>query len=77
MFTIQRKARPTAYCLKKADQRNAVSKGRGKVKAGTVSMAQGREIAERKVKGMNARDVDAAAREIAGSARSMGLQVVE
>ena len=44
---------------------------------GTVTMAQCREIAEQKLKGMNARDVDAAAREIAGSARSMGLQVVE
>jgi large subunit ribosomal protein L11 len=40
-------------------------------------MAQCREIATQKLKGMNARDVDAAAREIAGSARSMGLQVVE
>ena len=39
-------------------------------------MAQCREIAEKKIKGMNAREIDAAAREIAGSARSMGLQVV-
>ena len=39
-------------------------------------MAQCREIAEKKMKDMNARDIDAAAREIAGSARSMGLEVV-
>ena len=44
---------------------------------GKVTMAQCREIAEQKLKGMNARDLDAAAREIAGSARSMGLQVTE
>ena len=44
---------------------------------GKVTMAQCREIAEKKIKGMNARDLDAAAREIAGSARSMGLEVVE
>ena len=38
-------------------------------------MDQGREIATQKLKGMNARDVEAGAREIAGSARSMGLEV--
>jgi large subunit ribosomal protein L11 len=40
-------------------------------------MAQCREIAEKKMAGLNAKDVDAGAREIAGSARSMGLEVVE
>jgi large subunit ribosomal protein L11 len=39
-------------------------------------MAQCREIAEQKLKGMNSRDLDAATREIAGSARSMGIEVV-
>ena len=63
--------------VKKAAKITAGSKEPGKTSAGTVTMAQCREIAEQKLKGMNARDVDAAAREIAGSARSMGLQVVE
>jgi large subunit ribosomal protein L11 len=40
-------------------------------------MDQCREIAQIKLKGMNARSLEAAAREIAGSARSMGLEVVE
>ena len=40
-------------------------------------MAQCREIAGKKLSGLNARDIEAAAREIAGSARSMGLEVVE
>ena len=62
---------------KKAAKINAGSKEPGRNMVGKVTMAQCREIAEIKLKGMNARDVDAAAREIAGSARSMGLTVVE
>ena len=42
-----------------------------------MTIAQCREIAEKKLAGMNARDLDAATKEIAGSARSMGLEVVE
>ena len=76
-FTFEMKAPPASYFLKKAAKINAGSKEPGKVSAGKVTMAQCREIAEQKLKGMNARDVDAAAREIAGSARSMGLEVVE
>jgi large subunit ribosomal protein L11 len=45
--------------------------------AGTITMAQIREIAEKKMKDMNTTDLESAARTIAGSARSMGLQVVE
>jgi large subunit ribosomal protein L11 len=71
------KSPPASFFLKKAAKITAGSKEPGKVSAGTVTMAQCREIATQKLKGMNARDVDAAAREIAGSARSMGLQVVE
>ncbi len=76
-FTFEMKSPPASFFLKKAAQITAGSKEPGKVSAGKVTMAQCREIAEQKLKGMNARDVDAAAREIAGSARSMGLQVVE
>ncbi len=46
-------------------------------KLGTVTMAQVREIAEAKMEDLNANDIDAAAKIIAGSARSMGLEVVE
>ena len=76
-FTFEMKSPPASYFLKKAAKINAGSKEPGKNIVGKVTMAQCREIAEQKLKGMNARDVDAAAREIAGSARSMGLQVVE
>ncbi|MFT3986888.1 50S ribosomal protein L11 [Aestuariivirga sp.] len=76
-FTFEMKSAPASYYLKKAAKINAGSKEPGKTVAGKVTMAQCREIAEQKLKGMNARDLDAAAREIAGSARSMGLQVVE
>ena len=76
-FTFEMKSPPASFFLKKAAKIDAGSKEPGKVSAGKVTMAQCREIAEQKLKGMNARDFDAAAREIAGSARSMGLQVVE
>jgi len=76
-FTFEMKSPPASYFLKKAAKINAGSKEPGRAVAGKVTMAQCREIAEQKLKGMNSRDVDAAAREIAGSARSMGLQVVE
>jgi large subunit ribosomal protein L11 len=76
-FTFEMKSAPASYYLKKAAKINAGSKEPGKNIVGKVTMAQCREIAEQKLKGMNARDLDAAAREIAGSARSMGLQVVE
>jgi len=76
-FTFEMKSPPASYFQKKAAKITAGSKEPGKASAGTVTMAQCREIAVQKLKGMNSRDVDAAAREIAGSARSMGLQVVE
>jgi len=77
-FTFEMKSPPASYFLKKAAKITSGSKepGRGAT-VGRVTMDQCREIAEVKMKGMNARDLDAAAREIAGSARSMGLEVVE
>jgi large subunit ribosomal protein L11 len=74
-FTFEMKSPPASFFLKKAAKINAGSKEPGKNMVGTVTMAQCREIAEQKLKGMNARDIDAGAREIAGSARSMGLTV--
>jgi large subunit ribosomal protein L11 len=77
-FTFEMKSPPASYFLKKAAKINAGSKEPGKgAPVGKVTMAQCREIAEKKLSGMNAREVEAAAREIAGSARSMGLEVVE
>ena len=75
-FTFEMKSPPASYFLKKAAKINAGSKEPGKNIVGKVTMAQCREIAEQKLKGMNSRDIDAGAKEIAGSARSMGLEVV-
>jgi large subunit ribosomal protein L11 len=76
-FTFEMKAPPASFFLKKAANINGGSKEPGKNLVGKVTMVQCREIAEKKISGMNARDVEAAAKEIAGSARSMGLEVVE
>ena len=77
-FTFEMKASPASYFLKKAAKISAGSKepGRGGP-VGRVTMAQCREIAQKKMTGLNAKDIEAGAREIAGSARSMGLEVVE
>lgn len=77
-FIFEMKAPPASYFLKKAAKINAGAKepGRGGP-IGKVTMAQCREIAEKKMAGLNAKDIEAGAREIAGSARSMGLEVVE
>jgi large subunit ribosomal protein L11 len=74
-FTFELKLPPVTYYLKKAANLKSGSKLPGKESAGTITMAQIREIAEKKLKDLNAYDVDAAATMIAGSARSMGLQV--
>jgi len=76
-FTFQMKTPPVSFFLKKAAnlQKGAKTPGRGV--AGTVSRAQVRDIATRKMKDLNAVDVDAAMRMVEGSARSMGLQVVD
>ncbi|MCB9716850.1 MAG: 50S ribosomal protein L11 [Myxococcales bacterium] len=76
-FTFLVKTPPAAYMLMQAA---GIDKGSGepnKVKKGKVSSAQIREIAETKLKDMNAFDIDQAMRSIAGTARSMGLDVVD
>ena len=76
-FTFVTKTPPASYYLRKAA---GVEKGGatpGRAAQGRVTMAQVREIAEAKMQDLNATDVDAAVRMIAGSARSMGLEVVE
>jgi large subunit ribosomal protein L11 len=74
-FSFETKLPPVTYFLKKAVNLKSGSKLPGKDSAGTVTQAQIREIAEKKMKDLNAYDVDAAAKMIVGSARSMGLQV--
>jgi large subunit ribosomal protein L11 len=74
-FTFEMKAPPASFFLKKAAKLTAGSKEPGKNIVGKVTMDQCREIAQQKIQGMNARDIEAAAKEIAGSARSMGLEV--
>ena len=75
-FTFITKTPPVTYFLKKAASIKSGSKttGRGD-KVGSVTMDQVREIAKAKMKDLNAHDVEAAARMIVGSARSMGLDV--
>jgi len=76
-FTYETKSPPASYFIKKAAR---VQKGSGETgradTVGRVTMAQLREIAEAKQKDLNANDVDAACRMLAGSARSMGIEVV-
>ncbi|NOT01514.1 MAG: 50S ribosomal protein L11 [Phycisphaerales bacterium] len=76
-FTYEVKSPPAGVLL-----RDAVGLAKGsaipnKEKVGTVTMAKVREIAQRKMADLNTTSVDAAARMIAGSARSMGIDIVD
>jgi large subunit ribosomal protein L11 len=76
-FTFELKTPPAAVLLKKAAK---VEKGSGepnRVKVATVTRAQVREIAQMKLPDLNANDLEAASKIIAGTARSMGIDVVE
>ena len=76
-FTFETKLPPVTYYLKKAMSLKSGSKLPGKESAGTITNKQIREIAEAKLKDLNANDLEAATKIIEGSARAMGLQVVE
>ena len=77
-FTFITKTPPVSYYSKKAANIKSGAKATGRdPNVATVTMAQVREIATAKMKDLNAHDVDAAARMIVGSARSMGLTVQE
>ena len=75
-FTFAMKTPPVTYFLKKAANLKSGSKEPGKAVAGKISRDKVREIAEAKMKDLNANDVEAAMRMVEGSARSMGLEVV-
>ena len=74
-FTFEMKTPPASYYLKKAAKLESGSKAPGRDLAGSVTMAQVREIAKAKMKDLNANDIEGAAKLIAGSARSMGIEV--
>jgi large subunit ribosomal protein L11 len=75
-FTFETRTPPVTFFIKKAAGLKSGSKLPGKESAGTITSAQVREIAEKKMVDLNADDVDTAMSMIAGSARSMGIQVV-
>ncbi|WP_225767085.1 50S ribosomal protein L11 [Inquilinus sp. Marseille-Q2685] len=77
-FTFVTKTPPNTYFIKKAAGLDKGSQTPGKgATVGKITMKQVREIAEIKMKDLNANDVEAAAQMIKGSARSMGIEVVE
>ena len=76
-FSFATKTAPVSYFLKKAAGLSSASQEPGRSVAGKVTMTQVREIADAKMKDMNAVDVDGAMQMVMGSARSMGLEVVE
>jgi large subunit ribosomal protein L11 len=76
-FSFAMKTPPASFFLKKAAGIKSGSQTPGRTVSGSVTMQQVREIAQKKMKDLNASDVDQAAKIIAGSARSMGLKVVE
>ncbi|MFV0644245.1 MAG: 50S ribosomal protein L11 [Sphingomonadaceae bacterium] len=76
-FTFVTKSPPASFLIKKAANLKSGSKEPGKVSAGTVKRSQLAEIAEAKMKDLNANDIEQATKIIEGSARSMGLEVVE
>ena len=75
-FTFETKSPPAAVLIKQA---LSLDKGSGephREKVGMITEAQLKQIAERKMQDLNANDIDAAAKIIAGTARSMGVDVV-
>ena len=76
-FTFVTKTPPNSYFLMKAARLEKGSQTPGKGTVGRVTMKQVREIAEKKMVDLNAKDLDGACNMIIGSARSMGLEVVE
>jgi large subunit ribosomal protein L11 len=76
-FTFVTKTPPASYLIKKAANLKSGSKEPGKVSAGTIKRSALAEIAQTKFVDLNANDIEQATKIIEGSARSMGLQVVE
>jgi large subunit ribosomal protein L11 len=76
-FTFEMRTPPVSYFIKKAARVESGSKTPGRDMAGSVTKAQVKEIAEKKMQDLNCDSVDAAMRMVEGSARSMGVEVRE
>jgi large subunit ribosomal protein L11 len=76
-FTFVTKTPPASFFIKQALNIKSGSKTPGRESAGKITRTQLRDIAEKKMKDLNANDLEQAAKIIEGSARSMGLQIVE
>ncbi|WP_379548155.1 50S ribosomal protein L11 [Qipengyuania sp. DSG2-2] len=76
-FSFETKTPPASYMIKKAMKIKSGSKEPGKDIIGSIKKSQLAEIAEAKMKDLNANDIEQAIKIIGGSARSMGLEVVE
>lgn len=76
-FSFETKTPPATFLIKKALNLKSGSKEPGKTSAGTIKRSQLAEIAQAKMTDLNAHDIEAATKIIEGSARAMGLQVVE
>ena len=76
-FTFVTKTPPASFLIKKAAKLKSGSKEPGKVSAGKIRRSELTKIAELKMADLNANDLDQATKIIEGSARSMGLEVVE
>jgi large subunit ribosomal protein L11 len=74
-FSMDIKTPPASYYLRKAAKLKSGATNPGREVVGTVTMAQVKEIAEAKMEGLSANDIDAAAKIIMGTARSMGIEV--
>jgi len=76
-FSFVTKTPPVSFYLKKAAGKEKGSSEPGRTVGGSVKISQVKEIAENKMKDLNAADIDGAIEMVKGSARSMGLEVVE
>ena len=76
-FSFETKSPPASYLIKKAANLKSGSAEPGKVSAGTIKRSALTQIAEQKMKDLNANSSEQATKIIEGSARSMGLEVVE
>ena len=74
-FTFEMRTPPVSYFIKKAAKLESGSKTPGRDKAGKITRAQVKEIAEKKMNDLNCDTVEAAMRMVEGSARSMGIEV--
>ena len=76
-FDFVTKTPPASYFIKQAVKLKSGSNNPGREIVGQIRRSQLKEIAEKKMEDLNANDIDAASQIIAGSARSMGIEVVE